>query len=202
MRCVLSILIVVLGILPSASYAKTGWHLKHYPQTGDMLTSYWAAQMENIPVVTKSESPETKTHVTMMFVCSSSMKNAPRVEINLAFDERPKFAVIRKPAGDVVYYPVVFGFHKKGREGASTLDSKLFRYSLPAAVRTEHSYGFGPDNDRGSWYLVSSIMKAHELSIHILSNWDGGDHPLLIKVPMEGAGETAREAMGRCGKTP
>ena len=56
MRCVLSILIVVLGILPSASYAKTGWHLKHYPQTGDMLTSYWAAQMENIPVVTKSES--------------------------------------------------------------------------------------------------------------------------------------------------
>ena len=98
MRCVLSILIVVLGILPSASYAKTGWHLKHYPQTGDMLTSYWAAQMENIPVVTKSESPETKTHVTMMFVCSSSMKNAPRVKSTWPLTRGPSTR-IRKPAG-------------------------------------------------------------------------------------------------------
>ena len=171
-RVLRSTLIVALFVLPTESLAagKVVWHTKHYEQTDDMLTDYWAAQAENIPVYTVSEQGlATKTHLTMMFLCSPSTENRIGLEINLAFDERPKFTsdVKRDAATGVSFYPVILALYKNFRDKEPSKYIETLAHTSLSLPPVGRNLGLDPKH-------VDTILDHHKLAILFMMHWAGG----------------------------
>ena len=198
MRCVLrSILVVALGILPSTSCTQAdeqadeqkGWHVEHYPQTGDMVTEYWATQIK-VPVVTMDEELKAKTHVTMMFMCSPRFGSSLGMKINLLYGEKPKYTTNRKRSGDIIHYETILLLDRAGLKEPRFYKTDVFTWSKGSMIQRARSLGILPD-------FVLRILAHDELRICVLSEWDG--KLVMSIVPLGGVSTAVYEALAHCG---